>query len=195
MNVAAMAWTFRAWSHAIGWTPGDHTEFLVRNYQNSGNVVAFFRDNGTGAVLGPYLVRPASTTGWLTHLWPVIASLGISLIAVGIALVTRRRPDGAIRVPRLTMFQVMVAVGAISTWLWLARINLVLTVGGTLVLGLMLHSAYRRGSLAKEIRAEGATATGFGLTRAGFAGYSIAVLLALAWVIIIVVWDSYQVRP
>ncbi len=94
------------------------------------------------------------------------------------------------RPPRMTMGRTMVVVGMIAVWLWLLRTNACLTASGSLVLALMLHAIHRRGILSGEIRATGGRMTP--LSVAGLAGYALAILLALAWVISIVVWDSYE---
>ncbi len=88
------------------------------------------------------------------------------------------------------MLQGMVGIGAISVWLWLSRINGILLLCGIVVLILMIHAAFRRNRLAKEIVSEGPGAST--LSRLGLVGYSIAALLAVAWVVCILVWDSYQ---
>ncbi len=81
------------------------------------------------------------------------------------------------------MLQGMAAIGGISVWLWLFRLNAGLTLVGSIVLSLMAHAAWRRGSLAKEIKSEGTTAPL--LSRAGMVGYTLAALLAMAWLICI----------
>jgi hypothetical protein len=156
-----------------------------------GRQFLYVRDLRTGVVSGPTVARPATLAG-LTRAWtPVFASLGISVPVVVIAWFTRkRRAVDAIREARPTMLQMMVLIGAVAIWLWLARFSGLLIAGGTTVLCLLLYSGHRRGSLAREIRSEGGAVTG--LSRAGFLGYSIAVLLALAWVVTIVVWDAYR---
>jgi hypothetical protein len=90
----------------------------------------------------------------------------------------------------MTMIQAMVLIGLISFWLWLVRFDVSLIVVGFTVLVLLLHAAYRRTVLVAETK--GAQMGAPVLSRIGIAGYSIAVLLALAWVISILVWDSYQ---
>ncbi len=88
------------------------------------------------------------------------------------------------------MVQSMILIGLISFWLWLIRFNASLIVVGFIVLVLMLHSADRRSKLVDENRAASISAPT--LSRVGIAGYSIAVVLAVAWMISILVWDSYQ---
>jgi hypothetical protein len=137
------------------------------------------------------VIRTATTWGLCRVWWPVAASAGTSLLMI---LVARSRPVRrwveTVPVPRLTMFRMMVAIGTMAVCLWLIRISISLTICGALVLALMLRSAHRRGVVAKEIKAEGPAASPLSL--AGFAGYSIAVLLALAWVVSIAFWESYQ---
>ena len=84
----------------------------------------------------------------------------------------------------------MVLIGLISIGLWLIRFDLFWIVSGSLVLLLMLVAGYRRSFVAHEIESGGSRATA--LPIAGIAGYSIAVLLALAWIICILVWDSFR---
>jgi hypothetical protein len=137
------------------------------------------------------VIRPATTWGLCRVWWPVAAGLGASLLMIrGARTRAVRHWFETVRIPRLTMLRMMAAIGAISVCLWLSRISIFLTLCGALVLALMLRSAHRRGVLAKEIKAEGPTATPLSL--AGLAGYSIAVLLALAWVVSIAVWESYE---
>lgn len=88
------------------------------------------------------------------------------------------------------MLRSMVIIGAISTWLWLTRTTAFWIVCGTPVLLLMLHAANRRSRLAREPKAEGERPTP--LSRAGVVGYSLAVLLGLAWVASVLVWDAYE---
>jgi hypothetical protein len=127
--------------------------------------------------------------------WPIAASVGISLIILGFArIVTGRRPAQAMRRPRAKTIQVMVVIGLISFGFWLIRFDPVWIISGALVLLLMLLAAYRRAALAREIEITGRRATSLSL--AGIAGYSIAVLLALAWITCILFWDSFRIsRP
>jgi hypothetical protein len=88
------------------------------------------------------------------------------------------------------MLQGMAAIGAIAVWLWLFRLNAGLTLAGSIVLSLLAHAAWRRGSLAKELKSAETTAPS--LARAGFFGYSLAALLAIAWVFSIYLWDIFM---
>jgi hypothetical protein len=84
----------------------------------------------------------------------------------------------------------MVVIGLISIGLWLIRFDLSWIISGSLVLLLMLVAANRRTVLADEIESGARRATA--LSIAGLAGYAIAVLLALGWIICILVWDSLR---
>lgn len=92
----------------------------------------------------------------------------------------------------MTIFRGMVLIGSTAVWLWLLRINVAVIVAGSVVLLLMLIAAHRRGMLAVEVKDRKAAPSQ--LARAGFAGYTIAVILALLWVVAIAVWDSYEQR-
>ena len=95
--------------------------------------------------------------------------------------------DGPMRLPRLKMQQALVLIAVASVWLWLEMIDWIVLAGGTIVLALMLVSLRNRGRVAGEIGAEvGRTRP---LSVAGIIGYSIAVLLALAWVVCIWAWQ------
>jgi len=145
----------------------------------------------SGVRSGPIMVRPASAIGLWRVWWPVAASVGISLMILGVARIrTGLRPVRAVRRPRTKTIQVMVVIGLISFGLWLIRFDISWIISGSLVLLLMLVAAYRRNLLAHKIETEGRSATA--LSIAGIAGYSVAVLLAMGWVISILVWDSFR---
>jgi hypothetical protein len=61
---------------------------------------------------------------------------------------------------------------------------------GSLVLVLALLAHSRRNHLAQEIKSKGTSAT-LGM-RLGVAGYSVAVILSLSWVVCIIVWDTLR---
>ena len=94
------------------------------------------------------------------------------------------------RLPRLKMRQGLVLVAVAAAWLWLQKIGGVLGVVGTLVLALMLVSLRHRGRVAGEIKAEvGRDRT---LSLAGIIGYSMVVVLALAWLACIWAWQVFD---
>jgi hypothetical protein len=142
------------------------------------------------------VVKPPTPFGLFAFWWPAVASTGIGLSTLAmttmptLGIPLRKR----IRVPRarVTLFRMMVVIGTVSAWLWLGRFDGYTRAAGTLIFGFMLHAGFRRSFLAKESMAQAAAPTG--LTRAGIAGYALILLLALAWVISILVWDSYQER-
>jgi hypothetical protein len=179
------------------WIPGargtGRPNILIRQMYD-GSVVKYICPL-LGSRSGPFVIQPASALGLCQVWWPVAASISASLLILAISwLRSRRRIEKSLRRPRLTMLQSMVLVGLISFWLWLIRFDVSLIVVGFIVLALMLHAAYRRSKLVDETKA--AIISAPTLSRLGIAGYSIAVLLALAWMISILVWDSYQgVRP
>jgi hypothetical protein len=74
--------------------------------------------------------------------------------------------------------------------LWLMRFDFTVVVAGFIVGSLMVHAAYRRKALLKGIKGERDAAQT--LSRIGIAAYTVAVVLALAWVVCILAWDSYQ---
>ena len=136
------------------------------------------------------MIQPASASGLWRVWWPVAAGVGISLIILGVAqIVAGERRERAMRRPQVTIIHGMVVIGVASFGLWLIRFDTSLIISGLSVLVLMLLAGYRRGFLAQEINSAAVSATP--LSIAGIAGYSIAVLLAVAWVISILVWDSY----
>ncbi len=168
--------------------PGSVNTSIRRMYD--GSVVKYISPQSGGRI-GPIVVRSASAIGLWRVWWPVAGSAGISLVIVGVArIVTGRRPVQAMGRPRTKTIQVMVLIGLISIGLWLIRFDLFWIISGSLVLLLMLVAAYRRSFVAHEIESAGRRATA--LSIAGIAGYSIAVLLALAWIGCILVWDSFR---
>ncbi len=90
--------------------------------------------------------------------------------------------------PRFTMFQGMVVMGAISIWLWLGRMRMVWIFCGSLVVLLALLAGSRRSHLTQEIRATGAPVTVW--MRLGIAGYWVALILALCWIVCILVAET-----
>jgi hypothetical protein len=173
------------------WIPGGAPGANVSISQMYDGSVVKYVFPYSGGRIGPIVIEPASPTGLWRVWWPLAVSVGGSLLILGVARISvRRRRGQTIRPPRMTMIQVMVLVGLTSFGLWLIRFNIFLIIAGFLVLGLLLHTVYRRNSLVDETRADGRNAPA--LSRIGIAGYSIAVLLALAWLISILVWDSYQ---
>jgi hypothetical protein len=94
------------------------------------------------------------------------------------------------RLPQISVLRSLVGIGVISIWLWLFRTNARWTFWGSLVLALSVYAADRRSRLATELKFP--EERGRTLALAGVVGYSIAVFLGLAWVISILVWDSFQ---
>src|SRR5262249_26307973 len=122
------------------------------------------------------------------------ASVAITLAALAAAFTRAGRRYLAARVPipriRMTLFRGMVVIGASSACLWLLRFDIYLLLCGTFVFAIMLYAGFRRSYLSRTITANGVREAI--LSRAGLAGYAIAVFLALAWVTAIIFWDSYQ---
>jgi len=174
------------------WIPGTGAKgaSIRFHYMYDGSVVKSIVPYSGGRTVS-FVSQPASAIGLWRVWWPVAASVGISLMILGVArIVTGRRSVQAMGRPRTRTIQVMVVIGLISFGLWLIRFDKSWIISGSLVLLLMLLAAYRRSFLAHEIESEGRRATA--LSIAGIAGYSIAVLLALAWVVSVLWWDSYR---
>jgi hypothetical protein len=91
------------------------------------------------------------------------------------------------RLPRLKMQQAMMLVGVASVWMWLLGLREGEVVIGTIVLALMLVSLRNRDRVANEIKGSAGRAPA--VTSAGIVGYSIAVVLAMAWVASIWIWQ------
>lgn len=144
-----------------------------------------------------YVVLPSTILGCLSFWWPVIASVGVGLLTLMASLMPTSRPllrkRHRIPRPRLTLFRMMVVIGTVSAWLWLGRFQAWIRAGGTLTFGLMLHAGFRGAFLVSHATAEGAQATR--LSRAGVALYAVVLLVGVAWVVTILVWDSYQELP
>lgn len=175
-----------------GWS-WDYSRRTWTGYTSDGSLVEYTPDWG-------YFVRvvePPTVSGLIAAWWPAAASTGVGLVTVVFTLLPTCGPllRKRIRIPRprMTLFRMMVVIGTVSAWLWLGRFDPYTRTAGTLIFALMLHAGFRRSFLAKETKAEAAAATR--LSRAGIAGYSLVLLLALAWVVTILVWDSYQERP
>ena len=188
LNAAAVGWVVWAKSRPSPVTGGGPSSSHYRYLEYfDGSLLEIHEDLVAGVIISMTVVRPPTAWG-LAGLWgPLGASLALSLF---VRTGAGRRALRTLSRPRLTMLHGMVGVGAISVWLWLYRINWAILLCGVVVLVLMIHSAFRRTRLAKEIE-RGETGTSV-LTRLGLVGYSIAALLALAWVVSVLVWDSYQ---
>ena len=163
-------------------------------YSYDGRLVVYTPDWGSRVQV---LDNPTAW-GLIAFWWPVPASIGIALLTW---LAARMPVVGSplrkkIRIPavRITLFRVMVVIGTVAAWLWLGRFDLYTRAAGSLIFGFMLHAGFRRSFLAKEAKAESSPATAAGtlLSRAGIAGYSLVVILALSWVVCTLVWESYQ---
>jgi hypothetical protein len=178
------------------WTPGVRipgvglANTAVR-YNVDGSVWQYIFPFGTGARIGPIVVRRVSPPGLWRVWWPVVASAGLTLVILAAARIrTRLRPVPATGRHRARTIQVMDMIGLISFGLWLIRFDWSQIVAGSSVCALSLIAAYRRFSLVHEINIrEGGEKA---LSIAGIAGYSVAILLASAWLISILWWDSYQ---
>ena len=167
-----MIWTGYTWDGSfVEYTPGWGCEFLV--------------------------IEPPTPLGVIAFWWPAAASVGIGLLTLIITPLPTVGPllRKRVRIPRarMTLFRMMVVIGTISAWLWLGRFDLYTRTAGTFIFAFMLQAGFRRSFLAKNTNAEAASATA--LSRAGMAAYSLVLLLALAWVVTILVWDSFQERP
>ncbi len=81
-------------------------------------------------------------------------------------------------------------IGAISVWLWLSRTEMFWILCGSLVLLLALLADSRRSRLTQEIKANEMPATVW--MHLGIAGYWVAVILGLSWIVCVLVWDSLR---
>ncbi len=157
---------------------------------SDGSVVKYIHP-WSGGRIGPIVVQPTSLIGLWQVWWPVAASLGFSLLVLGVVrIVTRRRLLQGMRRTRVKTIHVMVVIGFISFGLWLSRFDLTWIISGAVVLLLMFLAGYRRASLAQEIEIGGRRAAA--MSAAARAGYSIAMLLGLAWIMSVLVWDSFR---
>ncbi len=163
-------------------------------YEYDGSLIAYWSPRAGRAFTN--VIDPPTVSGLVAFWWPAGALIGVGLLTLIAALMPTSGPllRTRIRIPRvrLTLFRLMVVIGTVSAWLWLGRFDPYTIAAGTLIFGFMLHAGFRRSFLAKEANAE-AMADSV-LSRAGIVGYSLVLLLALAWVISILVWDSYQER-
>ncbi|MGO9465300.1 MAG: hypothetical protein ACLQIB_36275 [Isosphaeraceae bacterium] len=163
-------------------------------YRYDGSLVAYVRFSSWRSPVHVILSR--TVWGLIAFWWPAIASIGAGLLTLLVALLPITGPlvRKRIRIPRvrLTLFRMMVVIGTVSAWLWLGRLDAYTRILGALVFGFTLYAGFRRGFLAREAKVDGADAKV--LSRVGIAGYALVLLLALAWVISILVWVSYQER-
>ena len=145
-----------------------------------------------GGRIGPIVVQAPSAIGLWQVWWPVAASVGFSLLVLGVArIVMRRLAVQATRRTQIKTIHVMLVIGLISFGLWLIRFDVTWIITGAIVLLLMLVGGYRRASLANEIEIGERRAAAMSI--AGRAGYSIAMLVAFAWIISALFWDSFRV--
>jgi len=162
------------------------------SYEYDGSLIAYWSPRADRAFVN--VINPPTVFGLVAFWWPAAASIGVGLLTLIAALVPTGGPllRKRIRIPRvrLTLFRLMVVIGTVSAWLWLGRFDPYTIAAGTLIFGFMLHAGFRRSFLAKEANALAMADSD--LSRAGIAGYSLVVLLALAWVISILVRESYQ---
>jgi hypothetical protein len=138
---------------------------------------------------------PVSSALAAISLWWAVAA-GIALIIVTLVAsrtgARRRRSSGPLKRPRFTMSRGMVVIGAVSIWLWLSRTEMYWILCGSLVLLLALVADIRRGRLVQEIQTECAPVAVW--KRLAIAGYWVAVILALLWIVCVLVWDSLRPR-
>jgi hypothetical protein len=140
-----------------------------------------------------YVIRPPTVSGLIAFWWPLALSVGIALPTLIAALMPARGRLLRRRVPipavRITLFRIMVVVGAVAAWLWLRQLDHYTKAAGVLISGLLLYAGFRRSFLTRKSRADRARAPV--ISRAGIAGYSVVLLLAMLWLICTLVWDSY----
>jgi hypothetical protein len=122
--------------------------------------------------------------------WPVATGAGLVLLMLVVSMTGARRQLSSPRFkwPRFTMSRVMVVIAAIAIWLWLSRTAMFWILCGSLVLLLALVADIRRSRLEQEIKTEGAAPTVW--IRLGIAGYWVAVILALSWIVCVLVGDA-----
>jgi hypothetical protein len=170
------------------WRPGKGASISVE-YRHDGSVAKYIHPY-SGGKIGPIELESPSALGLWRIWWPVATSAGASLLIPGIAwLSSRDRHGRAMRRPPMTMIHVMLIVGLASFGLWLIRFEVSLIISGLVVVVLTLLAAHRRSDLSEEATAE--TMFRPALSSVGIVGYSLAILLGLAWVVSILVWDAY----
>jgi hypothetical protein len=190
MNLAGV---YRSLQPQGTWIPGPpgaggSSVSILRMYDGSVVQYRFFRSGGRS---GPTLLAGPSAAGLFQVWWPVAASMSASLLVAGFAWRCTRWKSATWGLrPRVTMSQSIAFISLVSFCLWLMRFDYTVVVAGFIVGSLMVHAVYRRKALLEGVEGEiDATQT---LSRIGIAGYTVAVVLALAWVICILAWDSYQ---
>ena len=158
----------------------------------SGGGVVLRRHDPQGYTLRIQHLSPASALSALPIWWLVVpgVALGVFTLAVARALARRRLSSSRLEQPRFTISGGLVLIGAVSIWLWLTRTGMFWIHCGSLVLVLALLAHSRRNRLAKEIKSKGTSATVW--MRLGVAGYSVAVILSLSWIVCIIVWDTLR---
>src|SRR5579875_2239611 len=125
VNAPAIGWIVwakaRPWAVASGGSSRSHYRDL--EYLD-GTVREIHEDLTASVVLSDTVVRPPTGPG-LALLWgPAGASVVLTLAVLAMASTEGgRKALRTLKRPRLTMFHGMVAVGAISVWLWLSRIG------------------------------------------------------------------------
>jgi hypothetical protein len=142
-----------------------------------------------------YVIQPPTVSGLVAFWWPLAASAGVAFWAIIAALLPERGRllRRRVQIPnvRITLFRVMVVIGVVAACLWLRQLDHYTKAAGMLVFGVVLYAGFRRSFLTRQSTAERAPATV--LSRAGIAGYAVAVVLALLWVICTLVWEAYFV--
>lgn len=137
------------------------------------------------------MIQPPTFWGLVRVWWPVAVGIGVSLALYAVGPERIWRLIRVVRGIRLTMLQCMILISAVAIWLFLFRINAIILTVGSLVVVLMVHSAFRRNTLAREIKLQGGHKHVPILSIVGAVGYSIAVIMAVVWVVLIAVADSY----
>ena len=191
LNLATAAWALQTcswwtWVHLNPlFMPSSRMTF--HETVNDGYVITLTLNQSRGTVFGLSVPRP-STWRELGALWgPLVVSVLVTLAVIGVVSRPRWQPllDRIGRL-RLTMFQAMAAIGAISVGFWLSRLGHGLLPRWMLVLACLTY-ALRRRRLARPVGDERARVPF--LERAGLAGYGVAAILAAAWLIAILAWD------
>jgi hypothetical protein len=190
MNLAGVYSSLQPQGTWIPGSPGAGGSSVSIRRMYDGSVVQY-RIYYSGRRSGPTLLAGPSAAGLSRVWWPVAASMSASLLVAGFAWrCTRGKSATRGLRPRVTMSQSIAFISLVSFCLWLLRFDFTVVVAGFIVGSLMVHAAYRRKALLRGIKGEAdATQT---LSRIGIAGYTLALVLALAWVVCILAWDSYQ---
>jgi hypothetical protein len=191
LNLATAAWALQT---CLWWTwvrlnplllPSSGLTFYTT--LNDGYVITLTLNRSAGSVFGLSVPRTSTWLELVALRGPLVVSVLVTLAVLGVVSRPRWQPLlGRISRLRLTMFQAMAAIGAISVGFWLSRLGHGLLPRWILVLACLTY-ALRRRRFARAVRAERARVPF--LERAGLAGYGVAAILAAAWLIAIFAWD------